>query len=798
MWDLIFGVRFDWQEFVLGLLVGLGLTFALTRGYPFLLRFLRWSKGKSGTLLEAFRAGAADRYRTELLDRLQASHIAKALFSLDDIVIEPRLLAPTAPTDPLHSEPVPEHTLSVLPTLLDWNILAGIYASPTLSFGDALAKGANLLVTGELGAGKSVALAHLAIHAARRDPATGRAAELLPVLVHGAELRLEKRSGRDPLEPLVAATQQTASASLGPRLPAYLKTHFKSGQALLLLDGLDEMAPAEVKSVTEWLAEVLGEYPGNRVVVAGPAVGHGGLTQLGLVPVPLAPWNEWERKHFLSRWSAAWQRSVSHSRGRLGELDPALLIGWMSGTNRGLTPLELTVRAWSAFAGDVRGSRVMDHLEAFMVRLLSSEERQMAEGAALAWITEKRSTVAERTVRRFPLVDDLVEAGLLVKRSGARFSFMHPAIGAFLASRAMERSGIPDGMADLGWLPAEAALSYFAASGDVAAIASALLQVKDDPLERRLLTLSKWIREAPPKAEWRGEVLRSLAVLVQNNAKPFGLRLRAVHALARAAEGSVGILYRRLLALDTVSSRILGALGVGSLRDAEAIPTLLKMVASDPETPARHAACLALAAIGTEASLEGLGRFLLKGDESTRLAAAEAIACDPYEGYGMLREAAEIDDSHTRRAAVFGLSRVHEDWAADIIQKIMVDDKQWVVRGAAAEALERKRSPMSKIQPAPRELSETPWLVAFAAKQGVGIASGKASLEMLRKALTGGSAEEKTASLEAISSFGLEEFGLEIQQGLSSPEIWLRDAAYETLYRLEASGKRIPAPATPA
>jgi HEAT repeat protein len=192
-----------------------------------------------------------------------------------------------------------------------------------------------------------------------------------------------------------------------------------------------------------------------------------------------------------------------------------------------------------------------------------------------------------------------------------------------------------------------------------------------------------------------------------------------------------------------------------------------------------------------------LGRFLLKGDEAIRLVAAEAIACDPYEGYGMLREAADIEDPHTRRAAVFGLSRVHEDWAAEVTQRIMVDDKQWVVRGAAAEALERRRSPTARIQPPLGELSEIPWLVAYAAKQGVGIASGKASVEMLRRALTGGSAEEKRAALETMALFGVEELGLELQKALDSSETYLRDAAFEALSRLDAAGKWNAASAKP-
>ncbi|MGH2606318.1 MAG: hypothetical protein ACRDG5_06970, partial [Anaerolineales bacterium] len=113
-------------------------------------------------------------------------------------------------------------------------------------------------------------------------------------------------------------------------------------------------------------------------------------------------------------------------------------------------------------------------------------------------------------------------------------------------------------------------------------------------------------------------------------------------------------------------------------------------------------------------------------------------------------------------------------------------DKEWVVRGAAAEATERRRKPRYNARPAVREPSELPWLVAFAAREGVGVAPGRGALEMLRRALANGTEEEKAAALEAIGWVGGEMFMPDLDRALRGDDPQLRDAAFEALWRLRA------------
>jgi hypothetical protein len=181
-----------------------------------------------------------------------------------------------------------------------------------------------------------------------------------------------------------------------------------------------------------------------------------------------------------------------------------------------------------------------------------------------------------------------------------------------------------------------------------------------------------------------------------------------------------------------------------------------------------------------------------------RVASAEALAIHPDEGYEMLKEAATIDDLLTRRAAVFGLARIPEKWAAELLQKLQLEDQQWVVRGAAAEALEKRVSPPYQIEPPPDDFSKVPWLMSFASKAGMGLAPGKASLEMLRRALNQGTADEKIVALQTMGWVQKGELDLELKKALTSGEPYLRDAAFEALWRQEAGEASPIAEAQPA
>lgn len=789
-----FGARFDWPEFWVGIVAGLAISILIFRIRPLVKGAIKVGRRETRKVSDSFVAGAKDRYLEELLSLVETRHASRAIFALREIIIPPRLLAPPAGIDPQQTDPVAQDSLSVLPNLPDWNYLSGVYQSATLSLDEAVASGTDLLLTGELGTGKTTALAYLAARLAQRRIRFGGQDHPLPVFIHAADLVFEHGFEKDPLRTLVGAAQHNASAGLSSRLASYLKPYFEQGHLLLLIDGLDEFPAESLTEIMAWIRAIKQHAPNLQMVVAGPVRGYDGITKAGFAPLAMAPWNDYDQRLFLKRWGEAWQTFVAPnlSKDRLDDVDPALISGWLQGASHGWTPLELTLRTWAAFAGDARGARRSDGFETYVSRFLAPDEAQAAAAAGLAWITDREGAVNEKSLPRGTPVSDLEEAGLFVRRPGNRVSFFQPGIGAYLAAKAMADIGQSPPSDD--WAPVQTSTAYLAGLADSDDAAQQLLADSQDDLGMSVLTVGRWLTCADGKAAWRQPTLRALGKLIQGHNQPYGLRLRATHAMAAAQEDTAAVFFEKLLSSDHVGSRILGSLGLGGLQHVESIEKLQNVVKGDPDLRVRQAGCHALAAIGTDKALEVLGHALLEGDEPVRVAAAEALAINPDEGFAMLKEAAGIDNLLTRRAAVFGLARIPEPWAAEQLEKIQVEDGQWVVRGAAAEALEKRRNPAAKVTPPPTDLAQVPWLVAYASRAGLGIAPGRPALEMLRRAYNDGTHEEKAAALETMGWIGDEQLRLELMRALQGEDAHLRDVAYEALWRMEAPGT-VTAPA---
>lgn len=784
-----FGMRFDLPEFFVGLVAGVILTWLLIRLKPVSDWLIGLAQATTQRISESFTSGAQDRYGVELIQRAETMHSAQRILTLSEIVVPPRLLAPTPRMEPGQSESEGADALSVLPNLPDASYLSAVYAGPSISLIDAIRQGQDLMITGPLGSGKSTALAFLALSAVREGVESKEGSSLLPILIHVADIERGKLDVNDPAEPLIAAAQERASGGLGARLPNYLRRYLDGHRALILIDGLDEYPPEQIESYATWIDRLRQRYAGSQIVATGPTRGYDGLIQAGLTPLSIAPWSDHQQRVFLKRWGAAWQEHVApHLGGRsLEQIDPALITGWLTGISRGMTPLEFTLRTWSAHGGDARGPGILDGFEAYLQRLLSPEEHQSAASAGVNWIEQRNGTIAEASLRRGTPTGDLVEAGILIRRPNRRVSFFVPGVGAYLAGQGMVELGVPETVDEGYWEPAREAHTFYVTLSDGAEEAEHYLQESDDPLRESVLRVGRWLRFAPREANWRPHALRALGKIIQDSSLPYGLRLRATHAMAESREQTATVFFRRLLESKHPSSRILGALGLGGLRDHEAVNDLKNRVNGDPDLRVRQASCLGLAGIGTEGALEVLGETLLAGEEAVRVAAAEALAAQPDEGFEMLKEAATMDELLTRRAAVFGISRVPEPWAGELLEDMQVEDSQWVVRGAAAEALEKWQTGAYEIKPPPQEISELPWLVDFASRAGLGVAPGRAAFEMLRRALNEGSPHERVAAMETIGWIDRGELDMELTQALENGESYLRDSAYEALWRQRAA-----------
>ncbi len=135
-------------------------------------------------------SGIEERYRQILLRQAQALHLAAPLFSLDEIVEPPLLLAPPVRVEPGTPNTGEDIVSATIPYLPAWPELASIYKAPLLTLAQALSGNSDIVLTGQTGMGKTVALAYIASRLARRDPEPGLPVDTVPFLIHVADLDL--------------------------------------------------------------------------------------------------------------------------------------------------------------------------------------------------------------------------------------------------------------------------------------------------------------------------------------------------------------------------------------------------------------------------------------------------------------------------------------------------------------------------------------------------------------------------------------------------------------------------------
>jgi HEAT repeat protein len=797
---------------------------------PYVKKSIASMKASAQAARESMQTGAEQKLRAETLKFAQTLHLASPLFALDEILMPPRLMPPPVMIVPGQEPPLDYIAENLIPYLPDFPELTGAYNGHTISLHEALKGGANLLLTGNPGSGKTTALAYLASSLARREDSLGNLRKHIPIYLHANDLLPALDLEEPTLTPIMDALAARLPNVKQTRLNEIINSAFRQGRVVLLIDGLDEISAEPLQDICDYLEELLDGYPEIRIVAAADPRFVDGLPALGLVSIAMATWNTRQQAAFIQKWSDLWQRFVEPTTEdeESSSIDTILLNGWLLVDNSALTPLEFTLKVWSAYARDARGPTGIDAIEAYLRRMsvginkvrpameyLASQmvlsmrcsftqgeaqtwtsgfDSDAVEGGGLAMVSDEPEEKASGRGIAIPRVlSELTRNGLLVSLPNNKLGFVHPIIPSYLAGTSLAFSrqagdilSLPD------WSIKRSTVQFLASQSDLSDEAVILLTDTEDPLHQGVLQAGSWLRYIPADAEWRKPILQNLANMLQQEALPMSLRCRVLVCLAAMNDRGVATMFRHLLRSPKNSVSQLAALGCGFMRDTQAVPDLSKLVV-DP-TPLGQAACLALVNIGTKPALDEAATILLQGAEPLRRAVAEAFAHHPEEGHPILRDGSGIDDLLVRRVAIHGLRLVDEPWAFNILEEMQIEDGQWVVRNAAAQVVEELTN-LDPYVPVPLEpLDDTPWLIEFASERGMGTSGEEASREMLMRVLREGSPEQTHAALEVLRRNGDSGIFPTIYHLLYGGDQEIAEAAYDTLWHLAATGAEIPPP----
>jgi len=740
-------------------------------------------------------AGVESRLLHAVLRRAQAYHFGTSIFSLDQIIVPPHLLAPPpqAPSDELlNARKYYPQVISYLPEAPEF---AAHYQAARLTLIQAQQSIPKMAVVGSPGVGKSTALAYLASLIARRDQSSGFLKTYFPIFIHASNVFPHADYEDDPAEALVKAVQFYAPVSALPQSDQFIRNQLDSNTSILLLDGLDELPPVEFEKACIYLAALFGRYPNLRMITTASSDQSSRLLALDIEPMAISGWNGLETREFLRNWCRNWNKQVAR-RGAdrlLPEANELILSGWLADGATFHTPCEWTLLIWAACAGNLDGTNFISALTAHVQRKLSPLDIDALIKAANDILSQQSSVISypqmETCLSVSPgsqqseaIIIKLIEEGFLRQHTRDHLSFAGPWLSGYFAS--LKEAAAPEqSPAGLTWSPIEVKTHCLLSQKTQPWLAD-FLQMNNPPLFSNLISASRWLRFIPQNHENKLAIMRSLLQRIQSEDLPACIQMALLANMATCNDPTMPVLYKKWLTSKSTRLRQLALLGLGTCQDIKSVANIAACL-DDPTPEVRFAACYALSVLDSPEAQTCLVETLQQGDELIKHVVAEALALQGSEGHDIIQQAISSDNLLVRRAAVYGLSLISAPWVSHLLEKIAIEDSQWVVRNAAGQALESMLAPNPYAPKISQPPSETPWLIEFAARIGLGISKQDAPIPIIKQVFRSGSLAEQTYALWMIRKIPNAQLISEAAALMVHPNVDLSETAHYVLWQMQ-------------
>ncbi len=310
-------------------------------------------------------------------------------------------------------------------------------------------QGGRLVIRGEAGSGKTTLLQWMAVRCAARDlqSSLDHWNDAIPFLI-----RL-RRYGTGIL-PTPERFLEDVGRHISDEMPAgWVHQQLRSGRALVMIDGVDELPQGRRDDVRGWLRELVAAFPtATYVVTSRPAaIGSDWLSAEMFVSAELLAMTPADVTHFVQRWHRAVGRETTDSdrRAEIEGYEHSLLDSLASRRHvRSLAANPLLCALLCALHCDRRAQLPRNRMELYQIALQMLVDRRDRDRdiEPLAGLSLTEKIIVLQDLAYWLLLNGLsdVEKDRLIERLGSKLSSMVHVVAdaSSVCQYLLERSGI--------------------------------------------------------------------------------------------------------------------------------------------------------------------------------------------------------------------------------------------------------------------------------------------------------------------------------------------------------------------
>lgn len=775
---------------VLGILLGIVLLIILFNLFQFFTkgRFqarIRLSSEQQDNLKELV-------LRKFLLRKVQSLHLGADLFPLSSIYIEQKLLSHPYFAD--YNENLEEEPLFFRQaiSISDAPDLAAGYPLPTLSLEEAISKNKNIAVSGQIGTGKTTCLAHLVSNILEEKCGLPQINEFFPIYIHIRQILNQSRF-ETMKEKIAHALYDEIGELEPPDITRIFEKYNGRSRLILVIDGLDELTPELFQSSIDLISNYHNNFPQTRIIATTGPFYSDGIQQAGFTVLPIKLPEQADGQALINQWLQAW---LSAGKSTTSTSDQLLSLWlqkrWLWQLNQGLSYGELTLILYSVLQREVipPNNPIISYLNITTnntidkTTILSCANLMFDNsdyGCNMNRIIEElnKSTVEnnqENTHTSKEIIDLLISRKIFTRISDQIY-FCNPLVFCtLLASQEALQTDIE--IQRLKRNPVHNLVVFL--NGGIKSEHLLLWLQNYRPSDKSTFSfLLSHLFNARNPVPNLSPVLQNLAVLITSPQTPLSEKIKYSSVIYYAKPAVFSQLLSKLEQQKTADFKKLCAFFYGFLPSEDHFDYLINCV-TGPDPSVRLFGINAMINLANEDIKSSLKSILQSSQDDKGRMVAEMLSQNAHFGHPLLKELIHDEHSICRRNVIFGLRLIHESWSDQLLENIIKNDKIWIVRDAAAHALQNKLDPMNYAPHPMVSPSENQRLLKIASARGHGIPAKEFPFEFLSLLCAEGSYEERLLAVQYLSKQQTEQ-SLNLIKSLTRADNPVREIAQQAI-----------------